>query len=163
MKSCFNWSCIRNMSINIKITWDKELSEKIKKLWEEGLRNARKKWLNEASVFLLWEVKKEVPVRSWNLKKSIQYEINGYRTRIYSDLFYALYVHEWTRPYTIRAIKKALYWIDERSKVWVFAKKVNHPWIKANPFFRRALEKNEKKIVEMFYSIIDDCVNDKWA
>ena len=151
MKPCFNWSCIRGMSISIKIIWDKELSEKIKKLWEEGLRNARKKWLNEASVFLLWEVKKEVPVRSWNLKKSIQYEINGYRARIYSDLFYALYVHEWTRPYTIRAKKKALYWIDERSKVW------------ANLFFKRALEKNEKKIVEMFYSIIDDCINDQWA
>ncbi len=151
------------MSISIKISWDKELSEKIRKLWEEWLRNARKKWLNEASVFLCSEVKKEVPVRSWNLKKSIQYEINGYRARIYSDLFYALYVHEWTRPYTIRAKKKALYWIDERSKVWVFAKKVNHPWIKANPFFTRALEKNEKKIVVMFYSIIDECINDKWA
>lgn len=151
------------MSLSVNIQWDKELSLKLKKLSESDLLAAKNKILRTAAILLQWESKKLVPIDTWVLRRSIFYRINKDHAQVYSNVSYAEYVHEWTRPYTIRAKKKVLYWIDESSKVWVFAKKVNHPWIKANPFFRRALEKNEKKIVEMFYSIIDDCINDKWA
>ena len=151
------------MSLSVNIQWDKELSLKLKKLSESDLLAAKNKILRTAAILLQWESKKLVPIDTWVLRKSIFYRINKDHTQVYSNVSYALYVHEWTRPYTIRAKKKVLYWIDENSKVWVFSKKVNHPWIKANPFFRRALEKSEKKIVEMFYSIIDECINDKWA
>ena len=151
------------MSLSVNIQWDKELSLKLKKLSESDLLAAKNKILRTAAILLQWESKKLVPIDTWVLRKSIFYRINKDHAQVYSNVSYALYVHEWTRPYTIRAKKKVLYWIDESSKVWVFAKKVNHPWIKANPFFTRVLEKNEKKIVEMFYSIIDECINDKWA
>lgn len=151
------------MSLSVNIQWDKELSLKLKKLSESDLLAAKNKILRTAAILLQWESKKLVPIDTWVLRKSIFYRINKDHAQVYSNVSYALYVHEWIRPYTIRAKKKVLYWIDESSKVWVFAKKVNHPWIKANPFFTRALEKNEKKIVEMFYSIIDECINDKWA
>ena len=151
------------MSLSVNIQWDKELSLKLKKLSESDLLAAKNKILRTAAILLQWESKKLVPIDTWVLRKSIFYRINKDHAQVYYNVSYALYVHEWTRPYTIRAKKKVLYWIDESSKVWVFAKKVNHPWIKANSFFTRALEKNEKKIVEMFYSIIDDCINDKWA
>lgn len=151
------------MFLSVNIQWDKELSLKLKKLSESDLLAAKNKILRTAAILLQWESKKLVPIDTWVLRKSIFYRINKDHAQVYSNVSYALYVHEWTRPYTIRAKKKVLYWIDESSKVWVFAKKVNHPWIKANPFFTRALEKNEKKIVEMFYSIIDECINDKWA
>ena len=151
------------MSLSVNIQWDKELSLKLKKLSESDLLAAKNKILRTAAILLQWESKKLVPIDTWVLRRSIFYRINKDHAQVYSNVSYALYVHEWTRPYTIRAKKKVLYWIDENSKAWVFSKKVNHPWIKANPFFRRALEKNEKKIVEMFYSIIDECIDDKWA
>ena len=151
------------MSLSVNIQWDKELSLKLKKLSESDLLAAKNKILRTAAILLQWESKKLVPIDTWVLRKSIFYRINKDHAQVYSNVSYALYVHEWTRPYTIRAKKKVLYWIDENFKAWVFSKKVNHPWIKANPFFTRALEKNEKKIVEMFYSIIDECINDKWA
>lgn len=151
------------MFLSVNIQWDKELSLKLKKLSESDLLAAKNKILRTAAILLQWESKKLVPIDTWVLRKSIFYRINKDHAQVYSNVSYALYVHEWTRPYTIRAKKKVLYWIDENSKSWVFSKKVNHPWIKANPFFTRALEKNEKKIVEMFYSIIDECINDKWA
>ena len=148
------------MTINIEVTWADEIVEKLRKLGENDLKNARKKWLRESALFLQWEAKNESPVKSWLLRKSIQYDVRSDYATVFTGLYYAPFVHNWTKAHVIKpGIRKALYWSNDNSK-WIFSKKVNHPWSKAHPFFTRAVEKNEKKIVDRFYSIISSYLND---
>jgi hypothetical protein len=41
-----------------------------------------------------------------------------------------------------------------------FATLVHHPWYKWNPFFTRAAENKSERIVNRFYEIINEYIND---
>lgn len=66
---------------------------------------------------------------------------------------YAIYVHEGTRPHEIRPReKKALRWATSKGqgKGFIFAKKVNHPGYKGDPFMYRAFEERHPHVLEIF-------------
>ena len=146
------------MSLSVNIQWDKELSLKLKKLSESDLLAAKNKILRTAAILLQWEAKKLVPIDTWALRRSIFYRIYKDHAQVYSNVSYAEYVHEWTKPHLITPVKKkSLYW--EKNKIWYFAKSVRHPWTKAYPFFENAVKncKNEilKRCNEILQSVID--------
>ena len=147
------------MSLRIEIHWADEVTKKLSKLWKEDLKSARNKRLTQSAILLQWASKKETPVDNWILRKSIKYAVHNDYAVVYSNLFYAPFVHEWTRPHLIRPVKKkSLFRIDEN---WGhFAKLVHHPGSKENPFFTRAVDQNKSRILQMFYNIINEYIND---
>lgn len=158
MKSSFNYSDIREMSIGVTILWADEVREKFKKLSSYELEEAKRKMLTTSALIIQWEAKKEAPVDTWILRKSIQYTIYPNYWLIYSPLSYALFVHEGTKPHSIKAVKKkSLY----REKDWIgyFAKSVKHPWTKANPFFTRAVEQTKDKVIAKCNEILQSVIN----
>ena len=149
------------MSLSIEIRWDEEVIKKFKKLWEKDLIEARKKWLNEASILLVWEAKKLVNVKNWILRKSITYKVYPSYATVFTNTFYAPFVHEWTAPHIIMPkFKKALHWIDPKSWEDRFASLVHHPWYKGNPFFANAVKNQKSRILKRFYEIISEYTND---
>lgn len=85
--------------------------------------------------------------RTGDLKRSIRHRvrrtINGYTAEVYSTAPYAIYVHEGTRPHRIepKPPRKALRFEVGGGPVVVFARGVNHPGTKAQPFLRDALDR----------------------
>jgi len=147
------------MSLNIEIRWDKEVTKKLKKLGEKDLITAREKRLKESAILLEWESKKEAPIKTGKLRKSISYKVFTDHAEIYTPLSYSIFVHEWTKPHIILPrFKKALHWSNNWKER--FTKSVKNPGFKWNPFFRKALENNENKIVNRFYEIIKEYTND---
>ena len=62
---------------------------------------------------------------------------------------YAFFVHEGTRPHKIEPKKKkALRWTA--GGAFKFAKKVNHPGYKGDPFLRNAAEKTFRRLDDIF-------------
>ena len=101
------------MSLSIEVRWDEKVTKKLKKLGEKDLIAAREKRLKEASIILEWESKKEAPVKNWMLRKSITSKAYSEYAVVFTNLFYAPFVHEWTAPHIIMPkFKKALHWID---------------------------------------------------
>ena len=147
------------MSLNIEIRWDKEVTKKLKKLGEKDLIAAREKRLKESAILLEWESKKEAPIKTGKLRKSISYKVFTDHAEIYTPLSYSIFVHEWTEPHIILPrFKKALHWSNNWKEI--FTKSVKNPGFKWNPFFRKALENNKNKIVNRFYEIIKEYTND---
>ena len=156
----FNYYYLRRMTLSIEIRWADEVTKKFKNLSEKDLKAATDKWLKESAILIEWEAKKEVPVDNGNLRKSIKSAVYPDYAVVYTNIFYAPFVHEWTKPHLIRPVrKKALFWID---KEWMghFATLVHHPWYKWNPFFTRAAENKSERIVNRFYEIINEYIND---
>ena len=148
------------MTLKVEIQWADDVAKKFKKLWENDLVEARKRWLTESAIILQWESKKLAPVNNWQLRKSIKFSVYDTYATVYTNLFYAPFVHEWTSPHLIMPVKKkALHWIN---KDWldIFAKLVHHPWTKENPFFTKAVNNQRSKILERFNTIIQEYIND---
>ena len=146
------------MSVNVSITWDKSIRQKLKKLSENDLVSAKNKILLTAAKLIQQESKKLVPNKSWTLNKSIKYKLFKDHTQVYSNLSYAKYVHEWTKPHLIKPLtKKSLY--REKDWIWYFSNLVHHPWTKANPFFETALKNKENEIIKICNEILQSAIN----
>ena len=149
------------MSLSLEIHWDEEVTKKLKKLWEKDLIEARNRRLKESVIILQWEAKKEAPVNNWLLRKNILTKVYSTYAEVFSNLFYAEFVHEGTNPHIIMPkFKKSLHRIDPKSKEDRFAKLVHHPGYKGNPFFTKAVDNKKSHIIERFNSIIDSYLND---
>lgn len=146
------------MSITINITWDKKIYLKLKKLSENDLLSAKNKILLTAAKLIQQESKKLVPIKSWTLNKSIKYKLFKDHAQVYSNISYAKYVHEWTKPHLIKPLtKKSLY--RKKDWIWYFSKLVHHPWTKANPFFETALKNKENEIIKICNEILQSAIN----
>lgn len=67
------------------------------------------------------------------------------------NVYYAVYVHEGTRPHVILPkFKEALFWEGAEHPV----KRVNHPGTKPNPFTEKILRESKKDITELFEDAI---------
>ena len=149
------------MSLSIEVRWDEKVTKKLKKLWEKDLIAAREKRLKETAILLVWEAKRQAPVKNGMLRKSINYKVYPSYAEIFTKLFYAPFVHEWTAPHIILPkFKKALHWIDPKSKEDRFARLVHHPWYKGNPFFATAVKNQQSRILKRFYEIISEYIHD---
>ncbi len=101
------------MTLKVEIQWADDVAKKFKKLWENDLIEARKRRLTESAIILQWESKKLAPVNNWQLRKSIKFSVYDTYATVYTNLFYAPFVHEWTRPHLIMPVKKkSLHWIS---------------------------------------------------
>ena len=88
---------------------------------------------------LVNELAKAAPVDTGNLKNSIDYRIKGSTIEIFMNE-YALYVEFGTPPHIIRAKNaKALHFKVGGKDV--FAKSVNHPGTRPQPFIRPVLRR----------------------
>lgn len=148
------------MTLKVEIQWADDVAKKFKKLWENDLIEARKRWLTESAIILQWESKKLAPVNNWQLRKSIKFSVYDTYATVYTNLFYAPFVHEWTRPHLIMPVKKKA--LHRVSKEWldIFTRLVHHPWTKENPFFTKAVNNQRSKILERFNTIIQEYIND---
>lgn len=101
----------------------------------------------------------EAPSKTSKLRRNIQAYSSGLTGRVGPNLQvtpYAWFVHQGTRPYTIRPRnKKALYWEGALHPV----KKVSHPGIKANPFVERTVKSVRQPVQTIFQNTIDRIIN----
>lgn len=103
-------------------------------------------WESEVAPALLAEIKRRAPVSSAENGGRLRDSINisrsgsgaGVVARITSTAPYAKYVENGTGPHRIEARQAlALHWTDRGQSM--FARGVNHPGTKANPFVREAV------------------------
>lgn len=107
------------------------------------MTDASRRELREASRQVVNRAKVLVPVRTGRLRSSIRagqprfFSLRG-QISVGSDLEYAAFVNDGTRPHVIRPRRaKALRFVVGGSTV--YAMKVNHPGARARPFLDRAL------------------------
>lgn len=107
------------------------------------MTNATRSELREASRQVVQRAKVLAPVRTGRLRSSIRAEpprifsLRGSVT-VGSDLEYAGYVNDGTAPHVIRPRRRRALRFIVGGRV-VFARRVNHPGTRANPFLDRAL------------------------
>lgn len=85
------------------------------------------------------DMEARAPVRTGRMRQSIEIKVMNEGVRIGPTTDYAAYVEYGTKPHEIRPKnKKALRF--RMGNTLVFAKKVNHPGTKAQPFVRPAFD-----------------------
>lgn len=88
------------------------------------------------------------PVRSGRLRRSIRSTsrlgFRGWTSRVGSDLDYAEFVHDGTRPHLIRPRRARALRFTAGGRV-VFARLVRHPGTRPNPFLDRALREVSRR------------------
>lgn len=95
--------------------------------------------------------------RSGMTEKSIMSETNENQGTVYLGSSTAVFQHEGTKAHLIvPRSKKALRWVNGNE--FIFAKKVRHPGIKADPFLYSAAEKELPKIEKRFQIALDNLV-----
>ena len=89
--------------------------------------------------------KNEVGIRTGGLSDSWHARVSGFKGVVYSSKYYALYVHEGTRAHDI-------------PNAWGRGFTAKHPGTKANPFARRAMERHQKDINDIFLEEINKAI-----
>ena len=130
------------VNVNYKVTW---LDELLKKFWKVKVNETLNTWIKKSIIYMEGVAKKETPVDKGFLRNAFRSEFSNLEGRLYNTKKYAPFVHEGTSPYVIVAKKKRAL-SDGKTMFW---KKVNHPWIKSNPFMTRAKDKWEDKVIQI--------------
>lgn len=122
------------------------------------------KALMEAAIFTQGKIRDETPVFEDRLRNSIMFaRLGAFSVRVYTNVKYAVYVHEGTRPHAapMEPIKR---WADKKGipagAVWW---QIFHHGTKANPFFKRGASKAEPGINRIFDKTLDRVANDLGA
>lgn len=100
------------------------------------------------------------PWKTGNLLQSFRFSTQRLVARYFPTARYAIWVHEGTRPHKITAKGRALAW--EGAGGMMFAKSVQHPGTKANPFMPRIRDKAQPEIQKLMGQAAD-LVNKKIA
>lgn len=96
--------------------------------------------------------KNPVPYRTGFLLQSFRFTTGRLLARWFPTTYYAIYVHEGTRPHEIYPrLKHALFWEGANHPV----KKVNHPGTRANPFMEKIAKKAAPDINKLFVQALD--------
>lgn len=126
-----------------------DVNDFLSQLWRFNAYKALHEGIKKSMIIAESTAKVETPIKDWRLRKSYFIKVYGLTWILQNDTEYWVAVHEGVWPYTIRAKPwKALYWKWAKHPV----KKVNHPWIKANPFLERTAEKIEPRVVSILTS-----------
>ena len=142
------------MSIQISIDVGKQIDSmrsSLKRYPEQSFRefsNAIKK-----SVMLVQgEAIRNAPVNKQsgggNLRQSIRSHVSGLIGKVIAWAGYAIFVHEGTRPHTIKIRNKQV--LANRRTGQFFGKVVRHPGTAAQPFLRRSVERSIAQIQRFF-------------
>ena len=109
--------------------------------------------INQAGQSIRDNIREITPMKTGDLRKSVRVSYGILEATISTNSPYAIFVHEGTRPHTIRPLnKKALFWKGARHPV----KQVFHPGTKANPFFEKGLEDSSNDIDAIFKRQMDN-------
>ena len=96
------------------------------------------------------DIRAEAPHRTGALQRSVLVENMGDSAAVSANEKYAIYVEKGTDPHVIVPVKKkALFWKGALHPVAM----VNHPGTKANPFFKRGLDKAQPYIDATFGAV----------
>jgi hypothetical protein len=79
------------------------------------------------------------PVDTGRLRASISKDVNSLSFKVFSNVEYAGYVNDGTRPHVIRPRHKQALRVRIGGRT-VFAKEVHHPGTRAKPYLDRALQ-----------------------
>lgn len=102
--------------------------------------------------------------RTGNLERAItsihsRDGLKGWVTIDRTQAPYGTYVHQGYKAFTIvPRHKKALRWVDGSD--FVFAKRVQHPAFKGDPFLFNALDASEQKITKIFDNRVNAAINE---
>ena len=123
-------------------------------------------WADEIGPLVRSALKAKAPIAkegtgAGRLRQSIRYERNtragGVSASFYTTVPYAKYVIEGTSPHIIRArAARALHWKDAGGAR--FARQVNHPGTKPNPFPNEAVEPLIPVIQKRFAEILREAM-----
>lgn len=127
-----------------------------------SVRDAINKWETEIAPIVLSEIRRRAPVGdgpgSGRLRDSISIQRvrggGGIQVRFVSSAPYAAYVENGTVPHRIEPRQAlALHWQSNGQDV--FARYVNHPGTKANPFVKRAIEATKPVMARMLRQAVE--------
>lgn len=145
------------MPYEIKIQNLDELREAFKKS-PEVVGKELEKATKGAGKHILATEKAEVPIKTGTLRRSITMDYRPISVAIYPTVKYALPVHEGSGAHVIFPKTKKVLRFRVGGK-WVFARKVNHPGTKANPFVERTVAKADRGVNDYFMTAMDDIIN----
>ena len=97
-------------------------------------------------------VRQEAPVKTGDLRRSVQQRSSGLEGEVSVGAPYAVFVASGTQPHIIRPVRARALRFEVGSEV-VFAMRVQHPGTKANPFVKRAADRLLRLIPELFERI----------
>ncbi|MCP6719740.1 MAG: hypothetical protein KJI72_00220 [Patescibacteria group bacterium] len=89
-----------------------------------------------------------VPWKTGNLLQSFRFSRGRLRARWFPKANYALFVHEGTRPHTIRVRNKRV--LANKKTGQIFGTVVNHPGMKPNRYMNRIVDRSERDIKTLF-------------
>lgn len=102
-------------------------------------------------------VNKSPTVTGGTLRQSIRSLMTGpARGVVMATADYALYVHEGTRPHTIRVRRRKV--LANRRAKQFFGKVVQHPGTKAQPFLQQAVDRNRTFIETQFNQAVKEAL-----
>lgn len=111
----------------------------------------------DAGKLILATEKSEVPIKTGQLRRSITLEYKPISVSIYPTVKYALPVHDGSKPHVIMAKGKAL--VFKKDGKLIFARRVNHPGNKPNPFVERTVSKTESPVNNLFTKALENIIN----
>lgn len=141
-----------------------DIRDAAKALSPAGVRQMRQVLLQRVVIVLERAVKREAPVRTGALRRSIVGDVvsPGQRGVVAVRVPYARSVHDGSQPHIIRPRNPGGVLSFEVNGQRLFRKYVRHPGNKANPFLDRALDQSMDEIndllddaaLEMFSKVI---------
>ena len=99
-----------------------------------------------------------VPYQTGFLLASFRWRQGRLSGRWFPTVRYAKFVHDGTRPHTIRTRNKRV--LANRRTGRVFGRMVNHPGTKPNPFMEKIAERAQPGINQVFKKATDDIARD---
>ena len=128
----------------MKLTSNADVIAKRVATWSHNVGPELGRATLQCATVLTAAAKRESPVRTGRLRRSISYVAGGPARYVVSpNVPYAASVHGGTRAHVIvPTVKKALFWKGARHPV----RRVNHPGTKGNPFMTRALDRSTPEI-----------------
>jgi len=115
------------------------IAEALRRTGQDAEANTQRVLIESAN-FLLAEMEARVPVDSGELRRSLGVRIKGDKIIVGPDTPYAGYVEFGTAPHTIKPKKADGVLVFKAGGQTVYAKVVNHPGTRAQPYVRPAFE-----------------------
>lgn len=113
-------------------------------------KNLYGKAITKATLFIFGLRRNFIPQRTRQLMLTTQFRIlkGGLMGKIFTTKVYGPFVHEGTKPHTIRVKSKKV--LANRREGEIYGKTVRHPGQKANPFFEKMLKTGKPQIDRLF-------------
>lgn len=126
--------------------FDTKVIRKNARKYPELIAGITPRFLEEASIAVQADAKRNAPNKTGNLEGSITREVKSGYAIVGTNVEYAEYVEYGTRPHYIGAS------VNIRGVGWRFIG--NHPGTTAQPFMRPAIDTNRKKLVSRLADMI---------